>query len=240
LAHEIEVKSDWGKLLKSVNWQIQRQSVDSVAETFVLDPIFSQAECEALIAASEKHGFGATNYPKSYRGNLRLITTDASLTSIVFDRIRAFLPPTVTDGGAQWELVGLNEMWRLAKYYPGDVFGAHCDARFERSKLERSMFTVNVYMNGGFEGGRTRFIGECEESGRPPIVAAIVPAAGRCLVFRQPPGQRLLHDGEQLRTGNKYLFRTDAMYRKIPAAAENVPCPTHGEQAQLNPEDAAM
>lgn len=216
LAHEIEIKSTWGELLRPLDWKISCDPIKAVPETFLLSPIFLREECEALIAASEKHGFGPTNYPKTYRGNLRLITTDASLSRVVFERIRNLLPPKVEEGGSEWELVGLNECWRLAKYYPGDVFGAHVDARFERSKQERSMFTVNIYMNGGFEGGSTRFYGAYpdDHSRRPPVIASVVPQPGLGLIFRQPPGQRLLHDGEKVGSGNKYLFRSDAMYRK--------------------------
>ena len=43
----------------------------------------------------------------------------------------------------------------------------------------------------------------------------VVPAAGRCLLFRQPPGRSYYHDGEEVGSGCKYLFRTDVMYRKV-------------------------
>merc|ERR1712060_1013550 len=99
-----------------------------------------------------------------------------------------------------------NECWRLAKYYPGDQFKGHCDAPFVRSNDEWSMLTVNIYMNGGFEGGATRF--------GTNNYLSVTPEAGLCLLFRQPPGQQYYHDGEQLRSGVKYLFRSDVMYRR--------------------------
>ena len=94
------------------------------------------------------------------------------------------------------------------------------------------MFTVNIYMNsavkkeagessaaaaaggsgeGDFEGGATRFY---ESSQAPEPAAAIEPEAGQCVVFRQPPHVSLNHDGERVRNGVKYLFRTDVMYRR--------------------------
>ena len=94
------------------------------------------------------------------------------------------------------------------------------------------MFTVNIYMNsavkkeagessaaaaaggsgeGDFEGGATRFY---ESSQAPEPATAIEPEAGQCVVFRQPPHVSLNHDGERVRNGVKYLFRTDVMYRR--------------------------
>jgi hypothetical protein len=43
---------------------------------------------------------------------------------------------------------------------------------------------------------------------------SLQPETGACLVFRQPPGACLLHDGEEVRAGIKYLLRTDVMYRR--------------------------
>merc|ERR1712217_374882 len=103
--------------------------------------------------------------------------------------------------------------WRLAKYHPGDRFQGHCDAAYERKRnVEQSMFTVNVYMNEGFDGGSTRFY--LSDPQELKVDLSVVPKTGRCLLFRQPPGQAYYHDGEQLRTGFKYLFRGDVMYRK--------------------------
>ena len=39
-------------------------------------------------------------------------------------------------------------------------------------------------------------------------------SAGLALVFRQPPTARLLHDGQRVEEGVKYLLRTDIMYRQ--------------------------
>jgi hypothetical protein len=111
----------------------------------------------------------------------------------------------------------------------------HCDAPFIQDAETRSMLTVNIYMNdcvvpnsnnssesessdcseelssilGTFTGGRTRFYADHDER---TIIASVVPAAGKCVVFRQLPYARLLHDGEAVKSGVKYLFRTDVIY----------------------------
>jgi hypothetical protein len=208
LPHEIEVATNWADLLDPNSGPRRCRQPDK-REVYLIENVFSIAECKALIASSEEHGYGATNYPKSYRGNLRLITKDASLTGIMWQRLRPFVPATVTCGGSVWEAVGLNECWRLAKYHPGDRFMRHLDAAFKRDQKEMSMFTVNIYMNGDFEGGATRFY---PDGNSPDPNLVVSPEAGLCLLFRQPPSQQYYHDGERVRQGNKYLFRTDVIY----------------------------
>ena len=195
-------------------------------ETFVIDHLFSNEECLRLIEMSELHGYGHTDYPQEYRGNLRLITTDMGLATKVWERLKPFVPFEITnDDGTKWRAVGLNERWRLAKYFPGDRFQRHCDASFQKSPTIESMFTVNIYMNAAFEGGNTRFyyssfkkrkdLNDEEQKKRETIQCEVVPEAGRCLIFRQPPGRCLLHDGEEVKSGVKYLFRSDVMYEQM-------------------------
>ena len=112
---------------------------------FVLNDLLTERECDALISAAEMEGgFGYTNYTKSYRGNLRLITTDQSLADRIWERVQPFVPARLAFDGNEWEAIGLNECWRLAKYSPGDQFKPHVDAAFAinlRGALRISFFT---------------------------------------------------------------------------------------------------
>lgn len=235
LQREIQVTTEWAKCLEERGPSMAPRQIEH-HEVWLIDNILSDNECASLLKLSEVHGFGATDYPKDYRGNLRLMTTDRSLTEAMWLRLQPLVPATLDLGGDIWDACGLNECWRLAKYYPGDRFGKHCDASFARSGqrgalAEESMLTVNIYMNGGFEGGKTRFyFGDSgaysatrsRQRGSLTDKTAVVetsqfavePEAGRCLLFRQPPGECYLHDGEELRSGVKYLFRSDVMYRR--------------------------
>lgn len=206
--HEIEVRTVWRKLLDDAPGNLKIEQVGN-HEVYLIEGLFSARECEVLLAAAEEHGFGTTNYAKSYRGNLRLTSTDQGLADAVWERLQPLVPASVRLDDTFWDACGLNECWRLAKYYPGDRFQGHCDAAFQRSRDEISMFTVNIYMNEGFEGGSTRFYFKDHASSD----YAVAPKAGLCLLFRQPPGQCYYHDGERLASGLKYLFRSDIMYR---------------------------
>ena len=255
-SHETHVSTDWGSVLEARQAPITARALDP-HKIWLVDELLSEDECAQLLSRAEAHGFGTTHYEPSYRGNLRLTTTDPSLAEAVWARLRGVVPATLTltrpdseaertalwwkhypDAEGQWEAYGLNECWRLAKYRTGDRFLCHCDEAYVPSSggpvARMSMLSVNIYMNGGFEAGRTRFFlrddfesqlegvssgsgavqYHVKESGIGPDVA-VVPAAGRCLLFQQPPGQCYYHDGEQLGSECKYLFRSDVMYRRI-------------------------
>ena len=190
---EIRISSEWNKLLSS-DPNCPHVSVKPFLpdkEIILLNDVFSQSECSALVSEAEKHGFGHTDYPHSYRGNLRLITTDFSLADALWARIKNSAPLRITFDDGEYEAVGLNEVWRIAKYRPGDKFCKHCDASFvDKSRNIESMFTVNIYMNGGFEGGETSFHLD-------GVRHDITPHAGLCLLFRQPPGQSYYHEVPQ-------------------------------------------
>ena len=82
-----------------------------------------------------------------------------------------------------WRACGLNECIRLAKYTPGDEFQAHYDVAFLRSPSERSCYTVNINLNGGFAGGRTRFFANITFPGFCDVCRSFVEvlwAARRC------------------------------------------------------------
>jgi len=132
---------------------------------------------------------------------------------VVWVRLRELLPPTLEAEGVTWDAVGLNECWRLAKYLEGDRFGAHCDTNFERTDDERSMYTVNIYMNDvpKAAGGATRFYSARRDQ---EAVVEVAPKVGLGVCFRQPPEEELVHDGQELTAGLKYLFRSDVMYRR--------------------------
>lgn len=207
---EIQVSTDWSELL-STGTGLHDCTVPIPAEEIrLISSLFTESECRILIDEAEKHGFGTTNYPKDYRGNLRLTAIDPALAAAVWERIQTFLPARLQENGREYEAVGLNDHWRLAKYLPGDQFSDHVDATFTHPTTQhKTMFTVNIYMNGGFEGGNTTFImadGTTHD---------VVPEVGLCLLFRQPPSKRYLHAGKRLESGVKYLFRSDVVYRPV-------------------------
>ena len=113
-------------------------------------------------------------------------------------------------------IIKYSERFRWCKYVKGQRFGQHCDARFIRSALEESFYTVNVYLNDGkkdFSGGRTRFFNQGKKGIHDwKMSVGVVATPGLSLMFNQYPEQ-LRHDGEEVYHGVKYLMRTDVMYK---------------------------
>jgi len=69
---EIKIKSSWGdEFYDPEAPPTESSSVDSTGRalpqgTVMLHRLFSEAECEKLVAAAENTGCGSTDYPKHY------------------------------------------------------------------------------------------------------------------------------------------------------------------------------
>ena len=130
------------------------------------------------------------------------------VTDIVWERLKPFIPDLFprTDKYAGEEPVGLNERLRFLRYDPGDFFKGHSDGAFWREATDKrpsqcSKVTLQLYLNEGFEGGATTFLGEPD--------CPCVPKIGMALVFVH----ELYHEGSLLKAGRKYAVRTDIMYQ---------------------------
>ena len=92
---------------------------------------------------------------------------------------------------------GLNERLRFYRYGRARRFAWHRDGCFRRPNGEESLLTFMVYLNGGVEGGETRFEN-----------ATIRPRPDLVLVFHH----YLPHEGAVVTAGQKYVLRSDIMY----------------------------
>eukprot|EP00933_Yihiella_yeosuensis_P047600 TRINITY_DN4345_c0_g1_i1.p1 TRINITY_DN4345_c0_g1~~TRINITY_DN4345_c0_g1_i1.p1 ORF type:complete len:551 (-),score=62.90 TRINITY_DN4345_c0_g1_i1:348-2000(-) len=185
---------------------------------FELQSLLSREECWCIIKDTEAIGYGRTSYPQGYRGNRRLQIDDVSgnLAETIWQRIQPHVPPMlealceVNGEVCRWRAVGCNTRFRFSKYFPGDKFAAHCDASYVESPAKRSFFTVNVNLNdlGVEQKGLTRFF---QERGGE-VVGSSSGKAGSASIFVQ---EEVIHDGDQLQCGLKYLLRTDVVYEKV-------------------------
>lgn len=171
-----------------------------------IDHVFSEQECRALIDRIEREGpqaapistaHGAVMRP-DVRNNDRVMLDDPATSELLFNRLRSQLPPVLE---SEWELVGLNERLRFYRYRPGQRFAPHFDGCFRRSDAEQSFLTVLVYLNTCEGGGATRLL---------DLELDVAPAPGRCLLFNH----HLLHEGAVVTSGEKYVVRSDVMYRR--------------------------
>jgi prolyl 4-hydroxylase len=186
--------------------------LDSKNGSFELYDILSKEESQHIIAETEKLGFDICfGYDPSYRSNTRVIVSDPDFTDRVWERIKNYVPNEIAAHGSVWKACGLNELLRICRYTQGQHFDPHCDSVYTKNKNERSFLTINLYLNDGFEGGNTRILKARGIQGKENILFETKPKSGMGLIFRQ---EYILHDGEAVKSGVKYLLRSDIMYRK--------------------------
>lgn len=112
---------------------------------------------------------------------------------------------------ATWKADGLNNSFRFCRYDPGQHFSAHYDGNYVVNSGYKSQYTFMIYLNGGFDGGATNFLDPGSKSVvtlQYPVLESLKPEAGMLLVFQHD----IFHEGERLRSGRKYMMRTDVMY----------------------------
>jgi predicted 2-oxoglutarate/Fe(II)-dependent dioxygenase YbiX len=173
--------------------------------SFTIPGVLSPDECERLVARIEALGPSVAPVSRAEgpvldlgtRNNARVIFDDPELAGLLFGRVRARVPGELMG----MHVVGANERFRGYRYHPGQRFAPHYDGSFIRSETERSLLTLMVYLNEGFEGGETALL-DLEET--------VVPRTGTALLFQHP----LLHEGCAVTRGVKYALRSDVMYRR--------------------------
>jgi len=176
-----------------------------------VDDVYTKAECDTIIAMTEKRGYapalvnigrGRQQRMDDFRNSMRCMYDDPAFAAELWSRIAWAVPPRFNG----CKVVGLNERMRFLRYDPGQKFDSHFDGQFTRSNGERSYITYQLYLNGGFGGGATTFIDPTLFTNAPR--ASCVPAPGRILLFQHD----LLHRGDTPVSGRKYVLRTDVMY----------------------------
>jgi len=133
------------------------------------------------------------------RNNTRVMWDDPAEAETLLDRVRAHVPPRLSG----LTLDGANPRLRIYRYGPGERHGAHWDSIVELADGLRSMLTLVFYLNDDFTGGATDFV---------ELDTRVAPRLGRALLFQH----RVTHRASEVVTGEKYVLRTDVLYRPAP------------------------
>lgn len=176
---------------------------------FVIHDFLTAEECAELIRRSEHLGYEPALIDEfvapGVRNNDRVLVDDAALASDLFRRARPSLPVAMDD----LALVGFNERFRFYRYGPGHRFKPHPDVAYNRLELcQVSHLTFMVYLNDPFEGGETRFFADMDNVTYGLPSRCVKPETGMALVFVH----RIWHEAAEVRSGQKYVIRTDVMY----------------------------
>lgn len=203
-------------------------SINNVFTETECDDLIKRSEEAGYEEALVNVGRGRQQKIKDVRNSDRCIIDDPELAETIWQRVRSAIE-TVGDEEKQaanlhkvidhrrdcsyqsrnmWA-VGLNERLRFLRYDPGQYFKPHSDGSFFRQRGERygeqSFVTLQLYLNEGFLGGETTFLGDDDSMSIP-----FTPKTGSVLLF----DHTLCHEGSLLTKGRKYVIRTDVMYTK--------------------------
>lgn len=179
-------------------------------DIFTVEDVLTPAEAAAFIAAAEGVGFptppaGPPAPGMAARDNARLAWEDPALANALW----RILQPTLAAAGTPDapEAIACSPSLRLYRYSPGQRFARHYDDDVDFPSLGGvTRHTVLVYLSA-CGGGETVFYG-----GKGKVVASVAPAPGRALLHRHGD-DCLLHEGARVSAGNKYVLRTDVVYR---------------------------
>ena len=130
------------------------------------------------------------------RNNTRVMWDDPDEADGLLARVRAHVPERLSG----LERCGANPRLRIYRYGPGERHGAHWDTVVELADGVRSMLTLVFYLNDDFTGGETDFV---------ELGAVVAPRRGQALLFQH----RVLHEARAVRSGAKFVLRTDVLYR---------------------------
>ncbi len=222
--------------------------IDGVEIGRIMRGVLTRDECKHFmdVADAIQGGLipvaaGSEESTSKYRNMSRIVTSSEEVSAVIFGR----LLPHLCDGGVfdidanttsvdqdllggshgQWKAYGASERWRLCRYDPGGHFAPHFDGDHRVSAVDKSLQTIQLYLNDDFEAGGINFVRAGKEpcfddAGRmradgKNVILSVKPEPGMAVVF----DHRVLHEGEACTEGKKYFMRSELMFRKVKGAA---------------------
>jgi len=167
---------------------------------YEIDNIFTEEQCKELIERADTTGWkfidrGIADYH-------RAMVVDPELANYLFEGIKHLLPSHFNGE----RIVGLNDYFRFSKYDDGGRFERHSDGINVDKQGNRACMTLNIFLNEVPEGGGTLFY-RTDQYGNQVCVKNVRPKSGRGALFYN----QIVHEGEPVTKGPKYLIRTDVM-----------------------------
>jgi hypothetical protein len=210
---------------------VSRVEIREVPGAFQLLDVLSAREADTIVEIAENLGFhqdAPVSLPHEVRhnDNMNWVVSE-SIDGVIWERSRHLVTETVGDQSAR----GINARFRFYRYGTGDYFSPHTDGAWPGSRVVDgeliadayqglySQYSYLIFLNEGYEGGRTQFLVSKADPNKPAkdrndvnIVSVSTPK-GAVLCF--PHGthpQHCVHASEKITTGCKYIIRTDILF----------------------------
>lgn len=214
--------------------QIQRREIHDVPGAYQLLNVLSHQEAQRFIEATEALGYlkdAAVSLPREIRHNDNVTwVTDETTDQIIWQRV-AHLASQKLDIFHGKKPLGINARFRFYRYQCGDYFQFHTDGDWPGSRVKNNELITNAYsdrysqmtflilLSEDFDGGATRFLVNADDPAKPARRGDNIQEmdvrtpAGSVLCF--PHGMHPLHcvhSSETIRSGVKYIIRTDMLF----------------------------
>eukprot|EP00756_Hemistasia_phaeocysticola_P055411 Hpha_TRINITY_DN31348_c0_g1::TRINITY_DN31348_c0_g1_i1::g.194559::m.194559 len=204
---------------------------------FMVDGLLTPDECDALMRSTEEGLEDLLLCDGKNRRCRRLAFRCPELDQRIWERVRPMLGDEVCHEGnrhrfltrgmeGRWEPSGLSGVLRVVKYLPGGHIAPHYDGEWVTSEDERSLKTILLYLNEGYAGGETRLLDHRDEevctryytteggalrAAEEDVMGVVPLMTGGAIVF----DAKMLHEGCELRSGEKWLLRADVVYKRV-------------------------
>lgn len=179
-----------------------------------LSSVFESQYCSQLINKAIDSGFnraevnvyGKTKMREDIRNNSRLMWESQELAKELEYKIKQAAVNNYPEIFNNKKTIGLGDYFRMYRYELGEYFKPHKDGSVDKDN-SNSFITVLVYLNNT-DGGETILMPEGFSQKDKWI--KITPKVGDVLLFQHD----CWHSGEQVKSGEKYVLRTDIFYEK--------------------------
>ena len=241
--NEFDVSDDVKRTLLKRDGIEVIESESGVSEVVLLKGVLGSFELSKLVSDLDSNDWipvGINGMRSDYKegdlvGSYRLSCFETELADELFDRVRDFVPKflkldeyamTEWGGHSDWELIGINPLFRFIRYTEDGLLVTHYDRSFVQSDEVRSLLTLVLYVESAGEGGDTRFVLDVQ-NGLPlsernlddwernatedELEGSVKGEAGDVVIFNHLH----LHDSTPIKDGRKTIMRTDFMYKKI-------------------------
>jgi predicted 2-oxoglutarate/Fe(II)-dependent dioxygenase YbiX len=169
--------------------------MDHIADgVWLTGELLNPDECACLLASSQEAGYREARMKSDGRHNRESFLCRADVAAKLSGRLNSEMAKL---GWVAFCAPELSATLRCYHYRPGDRVEPHYDATEQVNDGSWSALTLVVYLNDGFGGGATGF---------PELGVKVTAAPGCGVLFKQS----LLHEGQPVTAGNKYIAITYA------------------------------
>jgi len=191
-------------------------------QVLLLNNVFTPAECRTFVDFIDGQPLELTPHKKrgeADRVNYRVSMPSPEFAGRLWTVLRPHLPSFPYPASVTPQATGtrmahsLNSNMRLYKYTPSQHFNPHYDDSVRDAKTGAvSEWTLLIYLTGvedGVRGGETIFY---PNSKAKASEAMAVPLRRGMALLHRHGDECLLHEGSQVRSGTKYVLRSDIMF----------------------------